>query len=84
MTETPTIAAIPPADVLGRILNAEPGTVALCENVTIAQAIALSALEFRAPRNRLVCSAEDFPSVLPKLLGRACLRPRVGPDPRPG
>ena len=52
------------ADVLGRILNAEPGTVALCENVTIAQAIALSAVEFRAPRNRLVCSAEDFPSVL--------------------
>jgi kynureninase len=52
------------ADVLGRILNAEPGTVALCENVTIAQAIALSAVEFRAPRNRMVCSAEDFPSVL--------------------
>ena len=52
------------ADVLGGILNAEPGTVALCENVTIAQAIALSALEFRGPRNRLVCSAEDFPSVL--------------------
>jgi kynureninase len=51
-------------DLLGSIFGAEPGTVSMCENVTIAQAIALSAVDFRAPRNRLVCTAEDFPSVL--------------------
>lgn len=51
-------------DVLGGILNAEPGSVSLCENVTSAQAVALSAVDFKPPRNRLVCTAEDFPSVL--------------------
>jgi len=52
------------SDVLGGILGAEPGAVSVHPNVTLAQAVALSALEFRAPRNRLVCTAEDFPSVL--------------------
>jgi len=51
-------------DVLGGILNAEPGAVSMCENVTSAQAVALSAVDFKPPRNRLVCTAEDFPSVL--------------------
>jgi kynureninase len=51
-------------DVLGGILGAEPGAVSVHPNVTLAQAVALSAMEFRAPRNRLVCTAEDFPSVL--------------------
>ena len=51
-------------DVLAAILDAPPGTVSMHENVTVAQAIALSAVDFRPPRNRLVCSAEDFPSVL--------------------
>jgi kynureninase len=51
-------------DLLGRILNAEPGSISMHENVTSAEAIALSAIEFTAPRNRLVCTAEDFPSVL--------------------
>jgi kynureninase len=51
-------------DVLGGILGAEPGAVSVHPNVTLAQAVALSAMEFRVPRNRLVCTAEDFPSVL--------------------
>jgi kynureninase len=34
------------------------------ENVTTAQAIALSAVPFDAPRNRLVCTDQDFPSML--------------------
>jgi kynureninase len=51
-------------DVLGGILGAEPGSVSMHENVTLAQAIALSAVDFRPPRDRLVCTAEDFPSVL--------------------
>ena len=51
-------------DTLGSIFNAEPGTVSMHENCTTAQMIALSALAFTAPRNRLVCTAEDFPSEL--------------------
>lgn len=52
------------AELLERILNAEPASVSLHPSVTLAQAVALSAIEFQAPRNRLVCTAEDFPSVL--------------------
>jgi kynureninase len=52
------------AAVLGGIFNALPGTVTLCENDTMAQAIALSGFTFAAPRNRLVCTAEDFHSLL--------------------
>jgi len=51
-------------DELGRIFNALPGTVSMHENCTTAQAVALSAIEFAPPRNRLVCTAEDFPSML--------------------
>src|SRR5439155_26123323 len=56
-----------PAEVAGlaeRILNAEAGSVSLHANVTLAQASALSGVDFAPPRNRLVCTAEDFPSVL--------------------
>jgi kynureninase len=51
-------------DSVGQILNAEPGTVSVHPNVTLAEAAALSAVDFRSPRDRLVCSAEDFPSTL--------------------
>src|SRR5262249_7387515 len=56
-----------PAEVAGaveRLIQAEPGSVSLHPNVTVAQAVALSCLEFAPGRNRVVCSAEDFPSVL--------------------
>jgi kynureninase len=58
--------ALPTAvgDTVARILNAEPGSVSMHENVTVAQALAFSALDFRPPRNRLVCIDEDFPSLL--------------------
>jgi kynureninase len=52
------------ADALAAILGAEAGTVTMVENVTLAQAIALSAVEFAGPRRRFVCTEEDFPSVL--------------------
>ena len=51
-------------NVLAGIVHAEPGTIAMLENVTTAQAVALSAVDFTPPRNRLVCTVEDFPSVL--------------------
>jgi len=58
--------ALPTAvgDLLAGLLNAPAGSVSMCENVTMAQAVALSTQDFRAPRNRLVCTAEDFPSEL--------------------
>jgi kynureninase len=51
-------------DTIGRILQAQPGAVSIHPNTTMAQAVALSALDFSPPRNRLVCTAEDFPSML--------------------
>jgi len=51
-------------NLLGSIVNAEPGSISMHENVTGAEAVALSAIDFTPPRNRLVCTAEDFPSVL--------------------
>ncbi len=56
-----------PAEVAGsveQLIQAEAGSVSLHPNVTVAQAVALSCLEFSPARNRVVCSAEDFPSVL--------------------
>jgi len=69
-------------DLLAGILNAAPGSVSMHENVTVAQAVALSAVDFRPPRNRLVCTAEDFPSMLylyEGLARRGAEVVRVGP-----
>ncbi|HYM80012.1 MAG TPA: aminotransferase class V-fold PLP-dependent enzyme [Candidatus Limnocylindria bacterium] len=51
-------------NVIASLIGAEPGTVSMHPNVTLAQAVVLSGVDFRPPRNRLVCTAEDFPSVL--------------------
>lgn len=51
-------------NVIARIIGAPAETISMHENVTTAQAIALSAVDFRPPRNRLVCTDQDFPSVL--------------------
>jgi kynureninase len=75
------------ADVLGSILGAAPGTVTMTENVTVAQAVALSAVDFSGPRRRLVCTQEDFPSVLylyEGLARRGAEIVRVGARPAPG
>ncbi len=77
------------ADELAAILGAEPGTVTMFENVTTAQAVALSAIEFRPGRDRFVCTAEDFPSVLYLYEGLARRGARIErvaarPDPETG
>lgn len=51
-------------NLIAGLLHGEAGSVSMHENVTVAQAVALSAVNFTPPRNRLVCGAEDFPSVL--------------------
>jgi kynureninase len=56
-----------PAEVAGsveQLVQADTGSVSLHPNVTVAQAVALSCLEFSPERNRVVCTAEDFPSDL--------------------
>jgi kynureninase len=50
--------------LIEKLIHGEPGSVSMHPNVSLAQAVALSAIDFAPPRNRLVCTAEDFPSVL--------------------
>jgi kynureninase len=45
------------------LIGASAGEVVMFPNVTIAQASVLSALDYTAPRNRIVVTALDFPSV---------------------
>ncbi|MEO5989605.1 MAG: aminotransferase class V-fold PLP-dependent enzyme [Candidatus Eisenbacteria bacterium] len=52
------------ASSLERLIHAEPGSVSLHPNVTIAQSVAFSCVDFAPDRNEVVCTAEDFPSEL--------------------
>jgi len=49
---------------VARVIGAPPGTVSMHENVTSAQLVALSTLRPTPSRNRIVCTAMDFPSVV--------------------
>lgn len=46
------------------LLNASAGEVVMMPNVTIAQSAVVSAVDFSAPRDTIVMTALDFPSVL--------------------
>ena len=50
-------------DQLGRIVGAAPGTMAMHQNVAVAEAIVLSCFEFEPQRNRIVYGEGEFPSV---------------------
>jgi kynureninase len=50
-------------DHIAPLIGAGAGEVVMVPNVTLAQATILSAVEYRAPRNRIVMTALDFPSV---------------------
>jgi len=50
-------------DEIAPLLGAPPGSVSMLPNVTIASAVALSALAYAAPRNRIVMVEGEFPSV---------------------
>src|SRR5205823_8234849 len=45
------------------LIGAASGEVAMVPNVTIAQTAVLTALDYAAPRNTIVMTALDFPSV---------------------
>jgi kynureninase len=51
-------------NLLGRILNAPAGSVAMLQNVTVAMEALLSAFDWKGPRNGLVTTDVDFPSCL--------------------
>ena len=58
-------------NLLADILNAEPGSVAMVPNVTTAEQIVLSALDYPRERPGLVHTEMDFPSVLYLYRGEA-------------
>lgn len=45
------------------LINAQPGTVVMHPNVTIAQSAVVSAIDFTGPRDTIVMTDLDFPSV---------------------
>jgi kynureninase len=51
-------------NVLAGVIGAPEGSVTMHPNVTLAEAIVLSAIDFSGARNRLVCTELDFPSML--------------------
>jgi kynureninase len=55
------------------IIGAAPGTVSMHENVTTAEAVALSCFEPKGSRRKLVCLGNDFPSVLYMYRGQQAL-----------
>jgi len=50
-------------DRLARIIGAPPGSIAMHQNVAVAEAVVLSCFEFEPPRNRIVFGEGEFPSV---------------------
>src|SRR5262249_6103102 len=50
-------------DQIGRIVGAPAGSVVMHQNVTVAEALVLSAFRLEPPRNRIVLQEADFPSV---------------------
>jgi len=50
-------------DEIAPLLGAGPGEVAMFPNVTLAQAAVLSAVEYKPPRDTIVMTGLDFPSV---------------------
>jgi len=50
-------------DLIGSLCGAPPDTVSMHQNVTIAEAIVVSAFDWSGPRNGIVYSTMNFPSV---------------------
>ena len=51
-------------DKVALVIGAPPGSVSMHENVTTAQAVALSCFEPEGRRRRIVCPEMDFPSMI--------------------
>ena len=51
------------ADQIAPLIGAGPGEISLHQNVTITQAVITSCFDFRGPRNKVVMTGLEFPSV---------------------
>lgn len=51
-------------DLVGRILGAAPGTVVMHQNVSVIQALVASCFDYTGPRNRIVYTSMNFPTVM--------------------
>jgi kynureninase len=51
-------------DKIGRIIGADPGSVAMHQNVSVCQSIILSCFDLSQKRNKIVYEAMNFPSVM--------------------
>jgi kynureninase len=58
---------------VGAIIGAPAGSVAMADNVSTAHAIVLSTLPPPGPRDTIVCTAADFPSVIYQLRAQRAL-----------
>ena len=50
-------------DLVGKLINAGPGEVLMIQNVSIAESILISALDFSGPRNKIVYDELNFPTI---------------------
>ncbi len=51
-------------DKIAKIIGADPGTVAMHQNVSVCQSILLSCFDLSGKRNKIVYEAMNFPSVM--------------------
>jgi kynureninase len=71
-------------NVLGRILNAPPGSVVMHQNVSVIQAVVASCLDFSGKRNKVVYTDQEFPSNTYVWEGMRARGARVVTVPTPG
>src|SRR3982751_6445501 len=55
--------AVTVGDKIAPLIGAQPGEISLHQNVTLTQAIISSCFDFRGPRNKVVMTDLEFPSI---------------------
>jgi kynureninase len=55
--------AVGVGDKIAPLIGANPGEISLHQNVTLIQAVIASCFDFRGPRNKIVMTALEFPSI---------------------
>src|ERR1700726_4031457 len=55
--------AVDVGDKIAPLIGAKPGEISLHQNVTLIQAIIASCFDFRGPRNKIVMTDLEFPSI---------------------
>jgi kynureninase len=59
-------------NLLGKILDAPPDSIVMHQNVSVSESLLASAFEFKAPRNKIVYTELNFPTV--QYVWEACRR----------